>query len=95
MSTLEEKYLILSTTSPTTVYPVENIGLREDIYTIEEIDALLTKFAKEMKALVDDVIIMSDNTAIPDPNRTSMWMEVVDKDIKGDFDDWYDHNNRV
>lgn len=95
MSTPEEKYLILSSTSPTTTYFVENIGLREDVYTMEEIDALLTKFAKEMKALVDDVIIMSDGTEVPDPTRTSMWMEVVDTDVKGDFDEWYDHNNRT
>lgn len=92
---IAEKYLILTTTSPTTVYPVDNITLRENVYTTTEIDMMLQKFSEDLKKMIDDTIVMSEYTAAPDPEATQLWLEIKDTDTTGNFTDWYNHNSTL
>lgn len=90
-----ENYLILTTTSPTDAYPVDNTGIRANVYTMDEIDALIAKFANDLKVMIDKVIVMTEPASIPNPNDTSLWMEIVDEDSSGEFTEWYNHNNAL
>lgn len=90
-----ENYLILTTTSPTNAYGVENIAIKDNVYTMDEIDTLIAKFANDLRLMIDKVIVMSGTSAIPNPNDTSLWMEIVDEESDGEFTDWYNHNNAL
>lgn len=66
-----------------------------DTYTRDEIDSIIRHFAGEVKKMVDNVITMSESDDIPDANDTSVWMEIVDKDVSGNFNEWYNHNSTL
>ncbi len=66
-----------------------------DTYTRDEVDAIITHFAAEVKRIVDNVIIMSEPDDVPNPEDTSMWMEIEEKDVSGDFSAWYNHNSTL
>lgn len=65
-----------------------------DTYTKEEIDAIIFNFTKSIKEMLDDVIVLSDGSTIPNPNNTSLWAEVVREDVNGEFTGWYNRNNQ-
>lgn len=66
-----------------------------DTYTRDEIDAIIQHFAGEVKKMVDNVITMSEPDDVPSADDTSVWMEVVDTDVSGDFSAWYNHNSTL
>lgn len=88
----EDNYLILSTTDPGYTYNVKNIAIREDVYTMEEIDAIVDQFTRELKSMIDDTIILSNAGLVPNAERTSLWMEITQEDQVSEFNDWYQHN---
>lgn len=89
----DEHYLIVNNTMPTSTYRIENMAMRENVYTMDEIDALLIKFANDLKSMIDNVIILSNPDSVPNPEETSLWMEIKDTEIIGEFNDWYGNNN--
>lgn len=93
MADHDEHYLIVTNSLPSSVYRIENMAMRENVYTMDEIDALLLKFANDLKSMIDNVIILSDTSSVPNPEETSLWMEIKDEETIGEFDDWYQNNN--
>ena len=71
------------------------ISATDDTYTRDEIDNLMVNFSNELKEMVDNVITMSEPSIVPNPEDTSMWMEVVEAEETGDFSDWYYHNSTL
>lgn len=90
--------IIINSQDPKSKYPIlgdSSSSPSDDTYTREEIDNLLVNFKNDLKAIIDDVIVMSDVSAIPNPDDTSLWLEVVDEDVTGDFTGWYNHNKNL
>jgi len=52
-------------------------------YTADQIDEKLAKHMFEVKRKLDKVIVMASSENDLDPTETSLYMEVIDKDVKG------------
>lgn len=66
--------------------PVLNAGNTYDANVVREI---VNDGIDEIKDRLENVIVMSRKQRTPDPEKTSLWLEIVDQNVVGDFNKWY------